>query len=275
MKTLLALVLLAAGSLPADGQSVNIQLKVLPRETIQHRLETVSREISDRRATLVSLFEEVGCRDERLTSQKVSGSKFPNLICTMPGADPDAGVIVVGGHFDLIDKGMGAVDDWSGVVLLPSLYQSLAALPRRHTFVFVGFAAEERGLFGSTEYVHHLSKPRKAGIRAMVNLECLGTSPPKVWASRADQRLLARLVNVASSMDLEIRASNVDRVGDDDSHPFLSARIPVITLHSITQETFGFLHSPRDQLNAIDAKNYYQAYLLASTFLAYLDAQPR
>jgi hypothetical protein len=271
VKVLPAFLLLAACPLPAVAQTANVEVRVLPREVIQRRLESVSRKLEERRATLQSLFEEVGCRDERLSSQKVPGSKAGNLICTLPGDPPDAGVIVVGGHFDLIAAGMGAVDDWSGVVLLPSLYQGLTARPRRHTFVFIGFAAEERGLVGSTEYVHKLSKAEKANIRAMVNLECLGTTPPKVWASRADKLLLGAYTTVARSLNLDVVGSNVERLGDDDSHPFLNARIRVITIHSITPETFLLLHSPRDQLSAIRPGDYYDAYRLIATCVAYFD----
>jgi hypothetical protein len=69
------------------------------------------------------------------------------------------------------------------------------------------FSAEERNL-----------------IHAMVNLECLGTSPPKVWASRADKHLLALYARLAPSIGIKAEASNVERIGDDDSHPFLARR---------------------------------------------------
>jgi len=272
LKTLLSFILLAACPLPADGQATRIQLKLLPQETIQQRLETVTPETGERRARLQALFEDVGCRDERLASQKVPGSKFPNLICTMPADLPGAGVIVAAAHFDQIGGGVGAIDDWGGVALLPSFYQGLAVRPRRHTFVFAGFSAEHQGLAGSTEYVHRLSKQEKASIRAMMNLENLGLSVPQVWAARANMTLLDAYASVAKSLSLDIRVSNFNPRMDDDSHPFLNAGIPVITIHSLTSETFGFEHSKKDQLNAIDQKNYYDGYRLAATFLAYLDS---
>ena len=64
---------------------------------------------------------------------------------------------------------------------------------------------------------------------------------------------------------------NVDRVGDDDTHPFASARIPVISIHSLTQETWPVLHSKRDDLAAIDFPEYYRTYRLVAYYLAYLD----
>jgi len=137
--------------------------------------------------------------------------------------------------------------------------------------VFIAFAREEDGLFGSTEYVKKLAKPARAEIRAMINLECLGLTPPKVWSSRADKRLLSAYILVARALGVEAAGSNVDSVGDDDSHPFLDAKIPVLTMHSITTENFRILHSARDQVQAINPEDYYTAYRVAATYLAYID----
>lgn len=59
--------------------------------------------------------------------------------------------------------------------------------------------------------------------------------------------------------------------GDDDTHPFLYKMIPVISIHSITQDTFAILHSSRDNIAAIHSDDYYNAYRLVAFYLAYLD----
>jgi hypothetical protein len=262
-------VLLCAIALFAE--SVRIEYAAVQPAVIQQRLEMVSRKLAERRGTLESLFAHVGCGGDNLTNQGVPGSKEPNIICAMPGET--AGTIVVGGHYDFIDRGEGAIDDWSGVALLPSLYQSLTSRPRRHRFVFIGFAGEEAGLFGSTQYVKKLSGQERSEVRAMVNLECLGLDAPKVWASRADKELLADYVEALNAIRMQPLVSNVDHMGDDDSHPFLNARIPVLTMHSITSSNFGLLHTQRDNLKAIHPADYYDAYRVAATFLAYLDGK--
>jgi Zn-dependent M28 family amino/carboxypeptidase len=265
----IAVAFLCALALFAD--SIHIEYGAVPPDVIQKRLEMVSHKLPERRATLESLFEQVGCGGEFLTNQGVPGSKEPNVICEMPGET--ASTIVVGGHYDFIDRGTGAIDDWSGVSLLPSLYQSLAGRPRRHRFVFIGFAGEEGGLLGSTQYVKKLSGEARTSIHAMLNLECLGMEPPKVWASRADKELLADYVQALSAIHMQPLVSNVDRVGDDDSHPFLNVRIPVLTMHSVTSSNFGLLHTSRDNLKAIHPADYYDSYRVAATFLAYLDSK--
>ena len=257
----------------AAAQSTRVQVDLLDQQIIEERATHLSRKLAERRAILEQLFRKAGCDGAGLTTEKVPGSKEPNLICTLKGTDPAAGAILTGGHFDLITAGMGAVDDWSGVVLLPSLYQSLKSRPRRHDLIFVAFAAEETGLHGSHEYVKELTPSQRSVIHAMINLECLGLSPPKVWASRADPHLLQDYSKVAAAVHVPYEAVNVEKVGDDDSHSFRDAKIPTLTIHSITQATLPILHTPRDNVEAIDADDYYKAYRLAATLLAYLDGE--
>jgi len=263
----------AALAAAACAQTVPVEIHLLDPPVIEERVENLSRKAAERRAILEKLFQDAGCTGEQLASQKVRGSKEQNIICTLKGQDPAAGEIVVGGHFDLVTRGMGAVDDWSGVVLLPSLYESLKSRPRQHDFVFIGFAAEETGLNGSRAYVNALTAPQRAAIRAMINLECLGLAPPAIWARRADPRLLEAYARIADALHMQPSGVNVDQVGDDDSHPFRDARIPVLTIHSLTQQSFKILHTPRDNVGAIDADHYSDAYRLAATLLAFLDSR--
>ena len=82
----------------------------------------------------------------------------------------------------------------------------------------------------------------------MVNLECLGLTPTKVWDDRADRQLLRDLILIARNSQVDLQGVNVDGVGDDDTLPFLWRHVPLITIHSVTQQTWHILHSARDQL---------------------------
>ncbi len=63
-------------------------------------------------------------------------------------------------------------------------------------------------------------------------------------------------------------------VGDDDTHPFFSKKIPVISIHSVTQETWPILHTSKDTAAAVNLNYYYDAYRLVTFYLAYLDTAP-
>jgi len=247
------------------AQKLDVSLVDPP--VIESRLAAGAVGSRQRQAKIEDLFHDAGCQ----AAEQQVDKHAANVICTLPGQT--SSVIAVGGHFDFVEAGKGIVDDWSGASLLASLYQALKTRPRRHTFLFIAFAAEEQGLVGSSRYVRNMTPDEKALTHAFVNLECLGLTPVKVWVHRAAPPLVARLVEVAATLHIPIQAFNVEQVGDDDSHPFLSAHIPVITLHSVTQETLPILHTARDQISAIHFDDYYTAYKLAAFYLAYLDAK--
>jgi len=215
------------------------------------------------------LFEKAGCAQEQLIEQRVKGSRTPNVICTLKGTEEDR--IVVGAHYDKVSNGHGAVDNWSGAALLPSLYQGLKSKARRLTFVFVGFTDEERGMVGSRFFAKDLSAEDKAKIRAMVNIDSLGLSDTKVWAARADKALLEAAGVVAHAAKLPVAGVNLGQAGDSDSRTFMESKIPVIDFHSLTQETFPILHTTRDTISAVRLPEYENTYALLVAYLAYLD----
>ena len=245
----------------ADG----LQLKLVNPDLVDNRLREGNVRAKERQDLIERLFREVGCE---VTLQPID-KKSANVICDLQGET--TATIVVGAHFDFADEGQGIVDDWSGASMLVSLYQALKVNAPKHSYEFVAFAGEERGLLGSTRYVKELTARPKIAPQAFVNLECLGLTPPKVWVSRSTPILVQRLTEIANAMHISLQGVNVDKVGDDDTHPFLSKKIPVISIHSVTQEKWQVLHSKRDNVSAIDAADYYDAYRLVAFYLDYLD----
>jgi hypothetical protein len=238
-------------------------------ENIESRLKQFSSSKEERKTTVLRLFQEAGCHDQSLTEQPVDGVRLPNVICTLPGLTDS--VIIVGAHFDLAESGEGVVDNWTGVSLLPSLFESLRIHARHHTFVFVGFTEEEKGLIGSKFYAARLTREQRARTRAMVNLDTLGLSDTKVWASRADPNLLKALFEVAHAMQLPLEIVNADRMGKADSESFAKIKIPSITIHSLTEETLPILHTSRDRWEAVRLDDYLRTCRLIAAYLAFLD----
>jgi peptidase M28-like protein len=249
--------------------AAQVQFQVLDREVIAARLEGFSRKNDQREAILKQMFMQSGCKDDKLSEQSVNNKLPPNLICVLPG-ETNA-VILVGAHSDHVDAGDGVVDNWSGASLLPSLYYSLSKIPRKHTFVFVNFTAEEKGMVGSEFYAGKLTPEERSKIEAMVNMDTLGLGPTEVWATHADTILLNALAGVANAMKLAVSVMNVDQVGSSDSESFARYKIPRITIHTVTQETWPILHSSKDKLNEIKMDDYYASYRLMVGYLEFLD----
>ena len=213
---------------------------------------------------------EAGCNGERLTEQTIRDRKQKNLICTLQG--DSEGVFIIGAHFDFHEEyGDGVVDNWSGASLLPSLFESLKSQSPKHTFRFIGFAEEEKGLIGSTFYTKQLKPEEIETIRVMIDLDSLGLGPTKIWLTHSDEKMAAALKSVASALNLPLEIVNADHVGDEDSTPFRKLHIPTVMLHSITQQTLSILHSPNDNVGKIRFSDYYDTYRLIAAYLAYLD----
>jgi len=265
-KSVLRCLLLA---LLASNATAQTQFRLLDQATIESRLKSFSRKNEEREAIIKRLFAESGCKNDQLSEQVVEAKLPPNVICVLPGET--GGVILVGAHTDKVEEGDGVVDNWSGASLLPSLLYSISGQKRRHTFIFVGFTGEERGLLGSDFYVHKLSSEQRSKVEGMVNFDTLGLGPTEVWASHADIPLLTALTHIASTMKLPIQVMNVDNVGTADSESFAEFKIPRVTIHSLTQKTLPILHSRRDNFGAIKMDDYYATYRLMAGYLDFLD----
>ena len=260
-------IVLVLGLTPAFCQP---RIRLEARTVVESRLDSFRSDNRDREDVIRRLFAESGCAKANLTEQPVKPGVPPNVICMLPGATSE--LIVVGAHTDKVtNAGDGVVDNWSGASLLPSLLFSLNGRKRHHTFVFVGFTAEENGLIGSQYYVDHLTEDQRASIEAMVNMDSLGLTTTKVWASHADHQLLDALNAAALESKLPVSIMNVDDLGTTDSESFARYHIPRITLHSVTLETMPILHSQNDNLAAIKTDDYYNSYRLIAKYLAHLD----
>ena len=183
----------------ATWSPAQVQFKKLPPESISTRLEAAPATQAERATYLREQFLAAGCESKNISDDKVAHQKLPNILCVLPGKS--ARQIVVGAHYDFVDVGRGIVDNWSGASLLPSFVESLKVQPREHTFVFIAFTGEEGGLAGSKSYVSHLSKEQRQNINAMVNVDTLGLSATKVWASDSSKPLVNALFTVASSIN--------------------------------------------------------------------------
>jgi len=262
-----AVLLAGVLAFPAD----KVPYRAVPREVVQGRLQKYGGSNQQRESTLKQMFSEAGCDDRHLSEQAVKGSKLPNVVCLLPGSSEK--VIIVGAHFDRVSEGDGVVDNWSGVSLLPSLYEAVKVAPRKHTYIFIGFTEEEKGEIGSRYYARQMTKEQVAATDAMLNMDTLGLAPTEVWATHSDKKLISMLVVTARLLNAPVTAANVEQIGSTDSEQFAERKIPSITIHSLTQKTFDahILHSAKDKLSAINLEDYYQTYGLLAAYVAYLD----
>jgi hypothetical protein len=74
-------------------------------------------------------------------------------------------------------------------------------------------------------------------------------------------------------MSLPVSGVNVEQVGSADSVQFAERKIPSITIHSLSQDTWNahILHTSKDKLSALRLDDYYQTYRLLAAYLVLLD----
>ncbi|MBX5484782.1 MAG: M28 family peptidase [Myxococcaceae bacterium] len=98
--------------------------------------------------------------------------RFPtvNVIADLPGTDPDAGMIVIGAHYDAFFH--GADDNSSGVAALMELARVLRGHSFRRQIRFIAFDLEELGLVGSTRHV--ALHGDEEDVRAALVFDCIG-----------------------------------------------------------------------------------------------------
>jgi putative aminopeptidase FrvX len=253
-----------------NARAEDVRISTVSRDTVENRLREYGGTNAERGARLKRMFTDVGC-GEHLSEQVVKHSKVPNVICVLPGSS--GRTIIVGAHFDRVAASEGVADNWSGASLLPSFYEALKIDPRRHTYVFIGFTDEEKGLVGSRFYARAMTAAQVAATAAMINLDTLGLASTEVWSNRSDQRLMGALVNIADHLKVPLKGVNFEEVGSSDSESFAARKIPRITIHSLTQksENAQILHTSKDRLEAMNLDQYYETYLLVALYLAYLD----
>jgi len=256
---------------PAAGaQEQTMRFTQLPKDLIESRLRRVSRKNDERETILKQMFIEAGCNPDQLSEQPMKDRKQANVICTQEGST--GSILIIGAHFDHVDAyGLGVVDNWSGASLLPSLFESVKPYSPKHTLRFIGFAEEEQGLVGSDSYARQLNPGNGEKIRLMINLDSLGLGPTEIWQTHSDPTMLASVKIAAQLLHLPLGIMNADQVGDDDSTSFRKRHIPTLMLHSITQQTLGILHSPKDNMSQIRIDDYYDSYRLVDVYLRYID----
>lgn len=184
-----------------------------------------------------------------LVSQVTQG-KSGNVIAEVPGRDPRAPIILVGGHLDSWDLGTGAIDDASGVAITTAAAKRImdAGRPLR-TIRIVWFGAEEVGLFGGFDYQKkHGSEPHYAIAESDFGADRIWKVDSKLGKDRETE---AKALQVALA-PLGIVPGSLENADGSDIEPLLTAGLPGVGLSQDGTHYFDIHHTPDDTLDKID-----------------------
>lgn len=209
--------------------------------------------------------------DDFIFNYSNSTSTQRNIVATLPGVSQHAGVIVMMAHYDSRsvnpnDGGSpapGANDNASGVAAMLEVARLMSTRTWNQTIVFIAFAAEEQGRYGSIHYVQNALLDGQQ-IDAALNNDIIGGRPGiansiRIFAApsdTADSRQLARYMQLVGNLylpDLHITIQNsIDRPDRYSDHiSFIEGGYPAIRLTE-AEENFNAQHNSFDTADKLD-----------------------
>jgi len=213
-----------------------------------------------------ALFLRLGATESDISV--VRPKKTDNLVVQIPGRE--TGKIVFGAHYDKASSGCGAIDNWSGVVILAHIYAALRGVSPAKTFIFAAFGNEEKGLVGSRDMANAIPKDQRADYCAMVNIDSFGLGAPQTTENTTSPKLEKFVRSLAKEANITYASSYAP--GRSDSISFKDKRIPSVTLDGLTDEYRIVLHSPKDTFEKVNLASVWFGYRLALLVAQRLDS---
>jgi hypothetical protein len=185
-----------------------------------------------------------------LTPRFVGTQPTGNVVAEVPGTDPSAGIILVGGHLDSWDLGTGAIDDASGVAITAAAAKRVmdSGRPRR-TIRVIWFGDEETGGAGSKAYFE-----RHKGEKIVFVAES-DFGADRVWRfesalSESNKPLADRIA--AALFPLGINRGTGEVEAGADLGAWVKAGIAGADLNQDGTRYFDWHHTPDDTLDKVD-----------------------
>jgi len=185
-----------------------------------------------------------------LTPRFVGDRQSGNVVAEVPGTDPKAGIVLVGGHLDSWDLGTGAIDDASGVAITAAAAKLVmdAGRPRR-TIRVVWFGDEEIGGFGGEAY----AKAHANEYHATASESDFGAD--RVWRFEtnfdpAAKPIADRLAVTLAPLGI-VRGSGTAGDGTDIA-PVVKTGVAGVDLNQSGLRYFDYHHTPEDTLDRVD-----------------------
>jgi Iap family predicted aminopeptidase len=203
-------------------------LPVATRTEIQSSLLEVPCNDAARLGAAKDLFVRMGASESDIAIAQFK--ELENLVVTVKGRDE--GTIIVGAHYDKSKAGCGAVDNWTGIVIMSHLYKSIREANPMKTVVFVAFDKEEAGMLGSRAMADSIPKEERKNYCSMVNLDSFGFALPQVLANISTPKLTSLVAAVAKDNKIQFASASVN--ADSDSSSFKAKGIPAVTIHGLS-----------------------------------------
>jgi hypothetical protein len=202
--------------------------------------------------------------DTRLETIAVGSSTSQNVIADLPGNHSGTReLVVVIAHLDSINieggtdaLAPGADDNGSGSAGLLEIAKVLTTHQNKHDLRLILLGGEEQGLFGSKQYVASLNAAEQARIKAVLNMDMIGTlntTNPTVLLEGApvSQSIIDALAEAAEIYtELTVQTSLSPFASDHVS--FIERGIAAVLTIEGADSANSNIHSANDTLDRIN-----------------------
>lgn len=181
-------------------------------------------------------------------------AKSRNVMAELKGREKPEEVVVLGGHIDSWDVGLGAMDDGGGSVAAWEAVKILKRLnlrPRR-TIRVVLWTNEENGLRGGQQYAKNQGEKVKNHVLAMES--DAGVFKPEGFGFTGSPAARAMLQDIIQLLE-PIGATNLAASGGGaDISPLMQQGVPGMGLDVDREKYFWYHHTHADTPDKLDPK---------------------
>lgn len=203
----------------------------------------------------------------KLTCRTLPDVESANVVGDITGWEYPNEVILVSGHLDAWDKGMGAHDDGAGCVQAIEalrLFKKLGIRTRR-TLRAVMFMNEENGLRGGREYPKAREREGETHIAAIESDR--GGFAPRGFSVEADSGVLERVMRWKPTLE-SLNAGRIIRGGSGADISFLArAGVPSFGLLVEDHRYFDYHHSDNDTIDKVNPRELQMGAIVQAVLM--------
>jgi Zn-dependent M28 family amino/carboxypeptidase len=223
----------------------------------------------------------------RLQEFDMPGGRSSNVVALPRGAA--RATVLVMGHLDSVNhdggpaaQAPGADDNASGSAGVIAMAEALLPVTERLPVGFVLFGGEEQGLLGSIHLLATLSNEDRAALRAVINMDMIGTknvlpdgtpvAPGVLLEGKEVSRAVVEGLAAQAATWTDLAVETSFNPFASDHVPFIEAGLPgVLTIEGADRANTA-VHGPGDTLDRIDDGLAYRILRMNTAYVASLAA---
>ena len=231
----------AAGFVMLSGTPIDEGEDLRPaRRSLRGVEETPIQGVTVHYKDAVELVERGASRVRLILRQEKEKRISRNLILRIDGSQRADEILTVSAHYDSVPEGPGAYDNMAGAVIVMELCRYFSVHRPRRTMEFLWFGAEEKGLYGSLNYVERHGE-ELASYRFNMNVDLAGQTIGGTVIGVTGNPEICQILS-AYAHEAGMGVSLKHQIWGSDSNSFAWKGVPAMTLN---RDGFG-MHTRHD-----------------------------